>query len=151
MGVDPGVNGGIAVIRKDSTPINVTPLDPKMTQREVVELFRIAACDLFRHHSWVAYHEKVGYIKGDGGKGANTFGRIDGILRGAALGLGVIVRDVAPMIWQAKLGCLTGGNKRITLDFAKKLWPDIKITHKTADALLIAEYARRYGITDKGI
>jgi hypothetical protein len=36
------------------------------------------------------------------------------------------------------MGCLTGGNKRITLDRARQLFPKLQITHQTADALLLA-------------
>jgi len=38
---------------------------------------------------------------------------------------------------------MTGGDKNVSKRRAQELFPEIKITHAIADALLIAEYARR--------
>jgi len=51
--------------------------------------------------------------------------------------------DVYPMMWQAKMECLTGGNKNVSKHRAQELFPGVRITHAVADALLIAEYGRR--------
>jgi hypothetical protein len=53
------------------------------------------------------------------------------------------VEMVSPQKWQHRMRCQTGGNKRITWDKASLLFQDAKITHYVADALLIAEDARR--------
>ncbi len=41
------------------------------------------------------------------------------------------------------LDCMTGGDKNVTKRKAQELFPEIKVTHAIADALLIGEYARR--------
>jgi hypothetical protein len=50
---------------------------------------------------------------------------------------------VSPAMWQRAMGCLSGGDKNVTKRKAQELFPDLYITHATADALLIAEYGRR--------
>ena len=88
----------------------------------------------------VAFVEKVGHIRGDGGKGSFTFGRVDGLIRGTLLSVGVQVRDVPPMLWQSRMGCMTGGDKNVSKRKAQELFPRVKVTHGIADALLIARY-----------
>jgi hypothetical protein len=51
--------------------------------------------------------------------------------------------EVSPVKWQKVMGCLSKGDKNVTKAAAQRLFPDIKITHAIADALLIAEYGRR--------
>ena len=125
----------------DSTgrPLMVEKLEG-LTILQTVSLVTAAAA-----LSWsgVCYLEKVGYIKGDGGKGSFTFGKVYGVLYAAAAGAGLEVKDVYPMAWQSFLQCATGGNKNVSKARAQGLWPHLKITHHIADALLIAEYGRR--------
>lgn len=140
IGVDPGVKGGLAVLSYDGEPVLVDPFRPEWTQAELVGHLRSAADLLFQRGGRVAFVEKVGVMPHDGRKGANTFGRVDGLIRGALLALNVIVRDVPPMIWQTRLQCLSGGNKNVTKAKAQELFPRVKVTHNIADALLIARY-----------
>lgn len=141
MAIDPGVNGGIAIIDSNRVPYYLLGLKSSMSQRELVYAVRDAADALSGLGSKVCYIEKVGYMPRDGGKGANTFGRVDGLLRGAALAYELELREVSPVLWQSKLNCLSGGNKNVTKYKAQELFPNIKgITHATADALLIAFY-----------
>lgn len=143
LGVDPGVRGGIALLQDSGALIHAQPLDPSMTETELVGRIKFMA-DLLAHYgAHVCFFEKVQYMRGDGGKGAFTFGGINGLLRGALLASGVKLCYIYPAMWQARLGCLTGGNKNVTKAAAQKLFPAVKITHAIADALLIAEYGRR--------
>ena len=50
---------------------------------------------------------------------------------------------VVPRKWQAALSCLSGGNKNITKQRAQQIFPNVKVIHANADALLMAEYCRR--------
>lgn len=143
LGVDPGVNGGLALLRADGSISYVQGFRPTMTHTEVVDIVRIGANLLKAYGSSMAFVEKVGYMPGDGGQGANTFGRVDGLLRGALLMAEISVRDVPPQQWQTAMLCLSGGNKNVTKNRALELFPGQKITHAVADALLIAEYGRR--------
>jgi len=143
MGVDPGVSGGLAVLRGDGTVAHLRAFRPSMTHEDLVDAVRMALAALTAEGSRWVFVEKVGYMSSDGGKGANTFGRVDGLIRGALLMSGHAPIDIYPMVWQAKMECLTGGNKNVSKRRAQELFPGEKITHATADALLIAEHGRR--------
>lgn len=150
IGVDPGVRGGLTLLDPQGAVINAEGFQPGMTHAALVN-----ACRQFWSALWVldsrcVFIEKVGYMPGDGGKGANTFGRVDGLLRGAFLALGATVYDAAPMIWQAAMSCLTGGDKSVTRRRAAELWPATKWTNATADSALIAEYGRRVLLRQAG-
>ena len=147
MGVDPGVNGGIAVLRGDGTVAYLRALKPSMTREDLAQVVRAAVCTLKFEGGLVAYLEKVGYRPSDGGQGAFTFGRIYGGLEQAIIANGGIIQDVYPQMWQAGMECLTGGNKNVSKQRAIELFPQEKITHATADALLIAEWGRRRFLT----
>ena len=77
---------------------------------------------------------------------AFTFGRGLGQLEGIITALGLPLERIAPQVWQKALGCLSKGDKNVTKRKAQELFPSLKITHATADALLIAEYGRRVNI-----
>lgn len=145
LGVDPGVRGGLAVLDKDGMVLHVQPFRPEMTHKELVECVTKGVSVLVHNRGFECYIEKVGFKRGDGGLGAFTFGQVSGILRGAVLALGPTLRDVAPMIWQSNLDCLSGGNKNVTKNKALQLFAGrgFTITHAIADALLIAEFGRR--------
>lgn len=154
MGIDPGVSGGIAVLRNDGAILYVRGFNTVETERELSLILRDATAILKSYpNSQRCYMEKVQYIgkrpgkgKGDGGKGAFTFGKIYGFLKGNLSARDVSILDVYPAMWQAKLECLTRGNKNISKRKAREIFGfavDLKITHAIADALLIAEYGRR--------
>lgn len=142
LGYDPGVNGGLSVLNAAGLPIFVCGLNDKMTENEALRVAWIAADSLLKCGGWKGYVEKVGHITGDGGKGSHTFGYIKGLIRGALKTKGLTLHDVPPQLWQAKLECLTGGDKNVSKARASELFPGIKVTHKIADALLIALYGQ---------
>lgn len=77
-----------------------------------------------------------------GKRSAFTFGRQFERILTVLEALGLKYRLAPPQVWMEKMGCLTGGDKKVTLKKAQKLWPKLTITHSTADAMLIAAYAR---------
>lgn len=142
LGVDPGTKGGLVLLRGNGSLAGVWTLSPDMTEVDAVENVRLAAESL-KAYRGVCYFEKVGFKRGDGGKGAFTFGGVTKLVAGALIALDVRPRYVAPMMWQSALGCLTGGNKNVTTNLARQLWPGEKWTQVNSDAALIAEYGRR--------
>ncbi len=141
MGIDPGVRGGIAVLAPDGSVAHLSSLRPEMTVEELKHVMRVAYAALHVHLSRACYLESVGYMPGDGGQGAFTFGRISGMLEmGAAGMLSLDVVAVTPQRWQAQMQCLSGGDKNVTKRRAAEIWPSVKWTHATADAALIARY-----------
>ena len=143
LGVDPGVKGGMALLRADGSIAGVWTFQPHDVQSEVVDCVRDAVKILRKLDSDACYFEKVQHMTGDGGQGSFTFGQVNGLLRGALLMARVRPRDVYPQVWQGALECLSGGSKNVTKLRAQQLFPGEKVTHGSADALLIAEYGRR--------
>lgn len=143
VGIDPGVNGGIACISSDDKKIISVHSLTKKTESEIAGIFYSINARAYHNRTPVkCYIEKVGYIKGDGGKGAFTFGKVYGFLRGIATYLKWPIGNVYPAIWQSRLNCLSGGNKNVTKRKAIELYPNsgVKVTHAIADSMLIAYY-----------
>ncbi len=100
----------------------------------------------------VAYIEKVGGFAGSPQPGSRmfTFGRNTGVILGALYATGFRIHEVAPTKWQKDLG-LVGVDKKIRKGVFKtraiQLFPELAaakmITLKTADALLIFDFACR--------
>lgn len=136
IGIDPGVSGGISLV-SDSLSYGV-PM-PK-TEADIAQVIR----ELRDSHSAVfCLIEKVHAMPKQGVSSTFTFGKNYGFLRGCLSTLKVPFEDVTPRKWQQSLGCLSGGDKNVTKQKAQQLFPELKITHAIADALLIGEYGRR--------
>jgi Holliday junction resolvasome RuvABC endonuclease subunit len=138
IGIDPGKNGGIAVI--DEQGHAHADKMPETLQ------------DLFEHFDSLnlshtgdrrAYIEQVHSSPQMGVKSAFTFGNGFGHLEMALTACGIPFERIRPQAWQKALGCMTKGDKNVSKRRAQELFPTLKITHSTADALLIAEYGRR--------
>ena len=102
-----------------------------------------------------AVMEQVGgYIRPRGkdggaqpGSAMFNFGEGFGFLRGVLMGLGIPLRMVRPQEWQKQL-CLgapadKSARKRALKSKAQELYPGLKPTLKTCDALLILDWANR--------
>lgn len=159
IGIDPGENGGIALLDQEGNVINVekmpeTPQDLYSSLAQLSSL--VAALD---DSQLVVYIEKVGGIPGQGASSAFSFGKGCGHLEMALLALKLKTNDVTPQKWQ-KLYSV--GHSSITKSTAaekkehklklkakaQSLFPSLgkKITNATCDALLIAEYGRKQEI-----
>ena len=143
LGIDPGKNGGIAVLDGgvvvDVVTMPGTPLD----------LYEYLA--RYADYS-VAYLEDVGHgMPGQSSKATATFARHCGHIDMALLALGIRAVTVTPQKWQkvyqlGKSGDFGKGEWKNRLKAkCQQLFPMLgkKITLATADALLIAEYGRR--------
>jgi hypothetical protein len=85
--------------------------------------------------------EKVHSMPGQGVASTFKFGKGFGVLTASLIAFGVDFMEVSPQKWQKYWGCMTKGNKNVSKARAQELFPDIKVTHKIADALLLAAYA----------
>lgn len=145
MGIDPGKTGGIAV--SDHLGIHVATYKMPETPLDLLALF-----GLYRHgtcravlenvHAGAWGHGKTGQKMGV--TSAFTFGRGFGRLETALAAAAIPFDLVTPQTWQAAMGCRSGGDKNITKARAQQLFPAVTVTHAIADALLLAEYCRRY-------
>lgn len=136
MGIDPGQSGGISIFTVSSKTgfvDNVTACKMPETERDVHEVLS------FWKPDYVVI-EDVHSMPKQGVSSSFKFGRSYGFLRGIVVGLGVPFQQVSPQTWQKTLGCRSGGDKNITKAAAQQKFPKLKITHATADALLIGLY-----------
>ena len=90
----------------------------------------------------VCLENPPGYMPGNGKQSIKSLFRNYGVWQGILETLEIEYVNVTPQTWQRDLGCQTKGDKKVTHRAATKLFPNIKVTHAVADALLIAEYAR---------
>jgi Holliday junction resolvasome RuvABC endonuclease subunit len=143
IGIDPGANGGIAWIDYNGKACVEKIPD---TLQDLWELL----CDITSYpkssidgRSYKAYIEQVASSPQMGVVSAFSFGRGYGNLEMALTAAGIPFERVRPQVWQKALGCMTKGDKNVSKSKAQELFPDRKITHATADALLIAYYGTK--------
>lgn len=143
LGIDPGQNGGIAVVDQDG---NCTSL-VRMPETEQDILCAIPYGDTIT----LGTIEKVHSMPGQGVSSTFKFGCGYGGLRMAMVALAIKFDEVPPQRWQKALGVVPRDTKTESkrdhktklLAKAQQLFPNTNITRHTADALLIAEYTRR--------
>ncbi len=164
LGVDPGANGGLALLTQDgiAQAFRIPP-----TEGDLAQLFesrivpaRVAYCLIERVHSFP-----------DAGVASMfTFGRGVGVLIGLLLAHKIPFEEIEPRIWQKALGIPprvkkpkkpkpfmqyqpeetpTQWKNRLRAK-AQALFPNIEVTPATADALLIAEVAKRIRVGYQG-
>lgn len=145
LGVDPGdSSGGVALIDANGrfvdavrlTGTKANPLTPRDLYRWVWEYGTLPGIDF-------AVLERVKAMPRDGGTSAFKFGASWGKLYMLLVSCGIPFDEPTPSQWQGAMNCRTKGDKKVTRNLAAKLWPETRVTHWNADALLMAEYARR--------
>ena len=142
IGIDPGKNGGIAVIGEYGTYVNKMP-ETLQDLWDMVEEIGVSSGYRSEPSSCRAYIESVHSSPQMGVTSAFTFGNGFGHLEMALTAAGIPFERVRPQVWQKALGCMTKGDKNITKAKAQEMFPSLKVTHATADALLIAVYGQR--------
>lgn len=139
LGIDPGKSGGMAIVGQSDTPLAYAMPE---TEADILDVLHTLAT--YKGCEIIAAIEKVSSSPQQGVVSAFTFGMGYGGLRMALTALKIPWREVRPQVWQKELGCLTKGDKNVSKRRAQQLFPSLfKITHATADALLIAEWLRR--------
>ena len=136
LGIDPGQSGGLSILDEVGAAVLVEPMPE--TERDTADILEEFAPRVF-----VAAIEKVGAMPQQGISSTWKFGQHYGFLRGLLIALHFRFEEVRPQEWQRQIGCLSGGDKRVTKAKAQQLFPNHKITHAVADSLLIAEHCRR--------
>lgn len=145
MGIDPGQNGGIAVVQDDGTLVAVYKMPA--TEADVYLKIKTLAKASIR----LAIIEKVHSMPNQGVSSTFKFGVGYGGLRMALVANQIAFDEAVPRTWQKALGVPARNTKTETkndhkkklLAKAQQLFPTEDITLATADAILIAEYCRR--------
>lgn len=160
IGVDPGLSGGVAFLSGklsrdyvgDSSAPDIVFLGAMpATEKDVWDLFASTLVLPASERKCTALIEWInpGYVGTNKSSMSKLYGSYAG-LRMALCGNGIRFDDVKPAKWQRGLGIpvrkkswSTTVWKNTLKSKAQQLFPDVHITLKTADALLIAEYCRR--------
>jgi hypothetical protein len=152
IAIDPGASGGIAIEHCGKLVVYAMP----KTEGDVLDVLRTAIVNGKREgNEVVCVLELVGgFIKGATAPGSAmfNFGSGWGFLKGVVMAYQVRLELVRPQDWQktlhlgtsASIGSKSAWKAKLKAQ-AQRLFPDQNVTLKTADALLILEYARRAG------
>jgi len=136
IGVDPGVSGAIAVIRESG---DVETIRFTETWHDIVDWLQ----DETELRQCKAVLEQVHAMPKQGVSSTFKFGRMYGAAEMLLVAAAIPYETVTPAKWQTAMKCKSQGDKNVTKAAAQRLFPTIKITHATADAILLAELCRR--------
>lgn len=140
IGIDVGANGAIAWISDGKACVEKMP----DTLQDLWDLVVSISLNAGTGGTGImAYIEQVHSSPQMGVKSAFTFGNGFGHLEMALTAAGIPFERVRPQVWQKELSCLTGGDKNVSKRRAQELFPHLKVTHATADALLIAHHGTK--------
>lgn len=156
VGIDPGVNGGIACLCPNDQ-IKFKSFD-SLTKQGIWLWIALEHQEQIKLRVVV---EKVGgYMGANRGGGKETrgshmfaFGESFGLIQGCLLGCGLQEKKdywfVHPKTWQARVGIekspkgeTYAAHKRRLKTRAEVLFPQLRMTLETADALLLAHYCK---------
>jgi hypothetical protein len=152
LAIDPGGAGGLAWCDAASGG-TVTARAMPDTEGGLLMILRDIVAEAGNPAMVAAFVEQVGgYVRTEGGQPGSAmfkFGRGFGFLLGACAGMGIPVDLVPPQRWQR--GIATGVRaglskpdwKRKLKAQAERLFPGLRVTLATADALVMLEWARR--------
>ena len=157
IGIDPGQSGGIAQVTEGGHFL-CWPIQD--TERDTWNLFDGGPIGSYKDSEdtlksatrleMSAVIEEAHSMPGQGVASMFTFGRSYGLLRGFLWASGIPFHTVTPKKWQSAFGMKRKKTERPTeykkrlRQLAQGLAPNCKVTNKEADAILLAEYLRRF-------
>lgn len=139
-GVDPGVNGAVAIINGKGVLVTVEDLPIKIkNSKKHLDLKKVS--EMFKAYPIkVACIEQVASAPGQGVASTFKFGFSSGFLQGLLFGIGLEPLLLKPSVWKPTLGLTT--NKKESLALASKLFGSehfkLLKDHNKAEAALIA-------------
>ena len=148
LAIDPGASGAYAIRYPDGT----TEAHPFTCDSDFLStMSNLASRAKQEHHSVTCTIEQVGGYVGKAQPGSSmfNFGRNFGYVLGVCQAFGFQIILTRPQVWQKAFPTKTKKNqnsaqhKRELKDHATRLYPALKPTLKTADALLILHYSTR--------
>ena len=146
VGIVPGKSGAMAVIWNDET------LQPTLIEYTGPLCYKTSFCDILRTELRVVVERLFARPgKLSSAKANFELGRCMGELETMLSMCGIPFQEVTPQTWQKEFGI--SGDKQTHIDCAKRLCPGVSLKRSEkcvkdfdgyADALLMAEYARRH-------
>ena len=143
IGIDPGNSGAVAAIDEHGNVLRVCKFSDT-TERDICDAITSYATWEGLEHEAFAVIEKVNAMPKQGVSSTFKFGQSYGFLRGVLIASEIRFIEVRPQEWQKAMGCLTKGDKNVSKAKAQQLFTKEKITHAVADAMLLADYCRRF-------
>ena len=146
IGVDPGKNGGYAVIAENDGEggVYVYPWDDDFFVFEMTALVGMKV-------GMKACVERVGAMPGQGVSSTFSFGLSAGYIHGVLSALGIPYQLVVPRRWKSEFGL--NSDKKKSIEVCRRLFPEVSLKRSgrcrvesdgMAESLLMAEYARRH-------
>ena len=152
IAIDPGLSGGVAVRWFEKTGCWAMPA----TQGDLLERLReIKNVAGLEGDDLVCVLEEVSGFAGKAQPGSAMFrfGEHFGFVKGVVQALGIRLVMVRPQVWQKGFGLGTASGcasktiwKNKLKAEAQRRFPQLEVTLKTADALLILEHAMGKGV-----
>lgn len=145
MGIDPGKKGAMAIINGET--VEIIPYDKRDYQKKIDEMVRADPLAVMR-----CVLEHVGAMPGQGVTSTFSFGESFGWLQGVLEAWGIPYEIVRPAKWKKEFSVTADKNTSIAV--ARRLFPGVSLRRTDscrkdddgmAEALLMAEYARRKG------
>ena len=148
LAIDPGVSGGVAVAAFGKVASHAMP-ETEGDRLELIRSFKTAA-DIEGAACVCVLEEVNGFVgKAQPGSAMFKFGEHFGFIKGVVQALGIKLVLVRPQTWQKSFGLGTASRCASKSEWKNKLkaeaqrrFPELGVTLKTADALLILEWAR---------
>lgn len=145
IGIDPGKNGGIAFIQTNQEELIL------YKNHVFEESTLIETCKHFTPYNCKCVVEKVNAMPGQGVVSMFNFGQNFGFIQGVLKAYQIPFELVPPQKWKKEFSVTS--DKNTSIEVCKKLFPfvNLKATPRCkkdhdgmAEALLMAEYARRH-------
>ena len=142
IGIDPGKSGAM-VILNDKQVASIVPFDE-------IEYIRTLKKILLKDKCVVGCLEKVNAMPKQGVVSMFNFGKNFGFIQGVLMSLGISYELVTPQKWKKEFSVTS--DKNTSIEVARRLFPEVNLKRtersikdddNIAEALLMAEYARR--------
>lgn len=148
VGIDPGKNGAVAILRKDEWELHV--MGDAYWFSDLMETLK-------KEGPLIVTLERAQSMPGNGGKAMFSYGTHFGELLGIMVALQVPFQTVPPLVWTKALHETTKetmGPKARSLQAVRRLFPSLRLTDPKSDrakvphdgivdAVLICEYGKR--------
>ena len=147
IGIDPGVDGAIAVLDDDFTYYSVWDMPTMALSKNKRQVNGAELAEMLKRREslphLVAYVERVGSMPHQGVASMFNFGVSYGVVLGVLATLSIPMVLITPGVWKKRAG-LTGKPKEMARTLAQQLYPQAPLGRKRdigrADALLIARF-----------
>ena len=146
IGIDPGVNGGVAIIDDTWKDRAIEAVKCPDTIKDMADHLNLHCYDNIKT---LCIIEKVHSFPGQGVRSVFTFGKNYGQWLGILASHDIPYKEVPPQTWMKHYGAMPrdrGQRKRHLKHLAQSLYPSIKVTLYNADAILLANYSKMLSI-----